>query len=412
MDRHEVRTGESLTKEIQTVPTRREDVVPLNCEAALRSYTEEERKEIIALSEAIDITEVDKAMNYGAEPLRRTFSQCGEFLKDERGSRADQEVLDLVITLAKKAQESYEDFNLVIKEPGFFQKLFLKLSTAGKESHTDRVRNTAITNYNLLMELKSSSEAWLEILKKAMGVISLSIESDVDTVGLLEKYIIAGKLAEERIEKELIEIQNQYNDTGLQKFANEYDEKKEGYDIFLIAMNNLEKSRVMYYLSLGQLTMVKRANRNVQISINTQVNESMALMAQQLRNATLNAKTKEVLAGQKAISKLNSELIKEVSKTIGITAEESEQLIYSGVYDVEAAKEAVKTVISSCNSIQQTAEEMLPKMQADLAELNVLIDELQPYVQKIEMPMANLPVTASATLPPESSTKGTGGLKF
>ncbi len=37
-------------------------------------------------------------------------------------------------------------------------------------------------------------------------------------------------------------------------------------------------------------------------------------MAQQLRNAVLNAKTKEVLEGQKAMTRLNDELIKEISK--------------------------------------------------------------------------------------------------
>ena len=60
-------------------------------------------------------------------------------------------------------------------------------------------------------------------------------------------------------------------------------------------MANLEKSRVMYRLSIGQLALIKKSNRNVQIAIRTQVNNSMALMAQQLRNAVLNAKTKEVL---------------------------------------------------------------------------------------------------------------------
>ena len=111
----------------------------------------------------------------------------------------------------------------------------------------------------------------------------------------------------------------------------------------------------------------------------------MALMGQQLRNAVMNAKNREVLEGQKCITKLNDELIKEVSKSVGLTAEESEKLIYAGFYDIEAAKEAVQAVITSCDSIKKTAEEMLPKMRADMTQLNSLMEELEPYVDSVKV---------------------------
>ena len=110
----------------------------------------------------------------------------------------------------------------------------------------------------------------------------------------------------------------------------------------------------------------------------------MALISQQLRNAVLNAKTREVYEGQKAISRLNDELIKDISKKVGITAEETEKLIYSSFYNIEAAKEAVTTVINSCNTIKNTASNMLPKMKADMTEINKLIKELEPCVGSVE----------------------------
>lgn len=372
--------AEERIEGVSIEPVKPSDVLPLNYQAALASYSQDEQKEIMDLAQSIDVRETDKVLHYAEAVLQTTFNQCGDFLKDERGSQADQEVIAQVIKLSKKASESYDDFNLVLKEPNFFEKLILKLSTGGKVSHTQKVQESAVTNYKLLMELKSSCESWLDMLKDAMGEITGSAMSDVETASLLEKYIIAGKLAEDRIGKELEAIHSQYQQTGLQKYAQEYDEMKEGYDIFVLKMNNLEKSRVMYSLSLGQLALIKRSNRNVQISIHTQVNNSMALMGQQLRNAVLNAKTREVLEGQKAISRLNDELIRDVSKNVGLTAEETEKLIYAGFYDVEAAKAAVKAVIDSCHAIQKTAEEMLPKMKADTTQLNELIKELEPYV--------------------------------
>lgn len=388
------------------IPVAASDVVPLNCEAALASFSKEEQQEIMDLAASIDVREIDKVMHYGETALKATFDQCGDFLKDERGSLADQEVIEQVIKLSKKANESYEDFNLALKEPNLFQKLILKVVTKGKGSHTQKVQNSAATNYKLLLELKSSCESWLEMLKNAMGQITDSAMSDVETASLLEKYIIAGKIAKERIGKELTAIQTQYQQTGLQAYAQEYEEMKEGLDLFDLKMSNLEKSRVMHRLSLGQLALIKRSNRNVQISIHTQMGNSMALLGQQLRNAVLNAKTNEVLEGQKAISRLNDELIQDVSKNVGLTAEETEKLIYAGFYNVEAAKTAVTAVIDSCQAIQKTAEEMLPKMKADMTELNTLIGELEPYVDSVR-PNDESDVTNVAT-----NVKPKGNLSF
>lgn len=129
----------------------------------------------------------------------------------------------------------------------------------------------------------------------------------------------------------------------------------------------------------------------------------MSLIGQQLRNAVLDAKTREVMEGQKAIGRLNDELIKEISGSIGKTAEETEKLIYAGFYNLEAAKEAFKTVIDSCDAIKKKASEELPKMKADLGELEKLIEQLQPEMKRAE----TLKVEGSTT-----PSGGTGKLTF
>ncbi len=387
-----------------TVPVTAQDVKPLNCEAALARFTAEEKQEIMALADAIDVRKIENVMNYGSAALKATFEQCGKFLKDERGSLADQEVIKQVIELSKKASESYDDFNLVLQEPNLFQRIILKVMSGGKGSRAQKVQQSAVTNYKLLAELKASCDSWLEMLRKAMGDVEYSILSDAENISLLEKYIIAGNIAEERVLHEMAAIQKQYDETGLQQYAQDYEEVKEGNNIFLITMANLEKSRIMYHLSVGQLTLIRRGNRNVQISIHTQVDNSMALIGQQLRNAVLDAKTREVLEGQKAISRLSDELIKDVSKNVGLTAEETERLLYASFYHTEAAKEAITTVINSCNAIQKTATDMLPQMKADLTQLNDLIKQLEPCVG----PMETLENLKSGTPP----TTGGGNLKF
>ncbi len=391
------------------VPVVANDVPAINYQLALASYPEEEQKQIIALADSIDVRQIEKVMNYGSEPLRATFEQCGQFLKNERGSEADQRVVVQVIELSKKASSTYEDFQLVLKEPNLLQKAVLKIINGGKTSRTKKIQKSAITNFNLLGELKASCDVWLDMLKKAMGEIEYSFISDMETIGLLEKYIIAGNIAEERISRELKKMEEQYQQTGLQRHSQEYDELCEGNKIFMITLANLEKSRIMYHLSLGQLSLIIRGNRNVQISIHTQVDNSMALISQQLRNALLNAKTQEVLEGQKAITRLNDELIKAVSENTGLTAKEAEKLIYTGFYSVEAAKTAITTVITSCEEIKKTATEMLPKMKADMTQLNGLIEQLEPYIHEVKT-LESENSTESASI--STSANASGNLKF
>lgn len=358
------------------------DVMPLNLDGAFKSLTPEEQQEIITLADKIDVTKYENAMKYAEEALRKTFEQCGQFLKSESGSKADQEVIKRVAELSKKASDSYEDFELVLQEPNFIEKIFLKLSKAKRNERTKKIQNHAVTNYKLLCELKESCEIWLDMLRKAMSDITYSELNDSDNLIKLEKYIIAGYMAKQRVEEEMQQLQSESKSTGLRTVSQKYDAIKEGYDIFVLRLNYLEKSRVMYYLSIGQLKLIERSNRNVQISVHTQSDNCMALISQQLRNAVLNAKNQEVIEGQQMLTRLSDELIKDVSSSIGKTAMEAERILYYGMYNTEAAKEAVKTVIASCDSIKHVAEEMLPKMRADVMELNTLVEELRPYVDK------------------------------
>lgn len=389
-------------------PTTRADVLPLDYKKAFEALEEKDQKAIIALADSIDVKQLDKVMSYGSNPLKKTFDQCGDFLKSESGSTADQMVINQVIELSKKAADSYEDFNLTLKEPNFLQKLLLKISSKKEKNRAKQIQNSAVTNFKLLVELKDSCDSWVKMLEDAMGETSEALMSDMETVQLLEKYIIAGKMAQENIGQQLLAIEENYNQTGLQKYSEEYDEVKKGAEIFDITLANLEKSRVMYALSRGQLSLIGSSNIDTQVSIKTQVNNSMTLLGQQLRNAVLNAKTVEALKGQKAITRLNDELIMDVSKTIGVTAEDARNLMYSGFYNVEAAKQAVTTVISTCNSVKAIAAEMLPKMKAETAEINALIKELEPIVGNTPKEFIEAATTPSSS----PSTTESGGLKF
>ena len=154
--------------------------------------------------------------------------------------------------------------------------------------------------------------------------------------------------------------------------------------MFRIVLLNLEKSRGAYGVSLGQLSLQLKTNRNVQIAIRSQKNNSSALAAQQLRNAYFNAVNNEALESQKAITQLNDELMRKVAEGSKLTAEESERILTSGVYTVEAALLAAQTVIDGCNSIKKIREERVVEITSQMDKLKTLVNELAPYVEKLK----------------------------
>lgn len=374
-------------------------VVPLNYQKAFASFPEAEKQEVMALSNSIDLTKIDNVMNYGAAPFINTFQQCREFLKKERGSSADQAVIKEVIELSKKVTEINEEFNTILKEPNTLQKIFLKAFLGNKKSSVQKIKNYATTAYDLIGQLKSSYSSWLETLKDGMEEIGYSAVSDIEAIKLLEKYIIAGKIAESRLKDKLEQAETEANETGL--ISVEYEKIKEGYDIFCRRMGHLEDARIMYRLSLAEVMLVGKSNRNMQEAIKTQEQITSTFIELQIRNAMLNEKVKEVLEGHKAITKLGNELVKEISKNIGRTAEETEELIYASIYDPEAGKEAIENVLKSCEVIKNTETEMLPKLKAAREQNNELIKKLEPIVNSAVNSTQTLKIESQNT----SSTK-------
>lgn len=392
------------------VPNDKKNVVQnrdLDLEKAFESLSPEDQAAILAVADQIDLDKVDNIMDFGSEPLVKTYEQCGKFLKDSRGSDADQKVIKDVLDLIQKANKTYEDFNLTIKEPNALQKALLKFFKFANKNRIKKIDQVAITNFNLLEELKASCNLWINNLEKSMDDISESFYSDLENVTLLEKYIIAGRKALPRLEAEVKELQDKASSTGLQQDYVAYENANHSLEMFNAVLSNLDKSRLMYYLSGGELKIIANANMDTRAAIKMQVNNNAALIGQQLRNGIHNENNRQAIEGQKALNVLNEEVMKYVAESVKGTSIDAKKLMYTGIYDLNAAKIAIKTVIDTGNEVRRLAEELLPKMQAENKEINQLIKELQPEVAKVEGNNVNLDTTKNKSLP-----RTTSGLKF
>ena len=385
------------------------DVIELKS-TALAHFKEEDQKAIIELAGSIDVNQFEKIMSYGSIPLVRIFEQSGKILKEFQGTSADQEVITLVRELAKKANESQEEFNLVLQEPNFFEKTLQKIFIKIKERNDADAKVKAISCYKLLEQLRDSCDSWLQSLTDTRLKIIDSAYSDRDTCYEIEEYIVAGRIAEERIENEMLALKDEYEQTGLTDAKMRYENCKRGLENLKVRLVNLEKSRAANILAITELALQVRTNENVSQAVTSQKENSLAVAAQQLRNALFDMKNREALEGQKSITKLNDELMKKVADGVAVTAEESESILLNGVYTPEAAVVALETVKKGCNAILQARNELMPKIEAEMEKVQKLLDEVDPVVKQIKENVNGDGISQALNTPSKSSS--TSGLTF
>lgn len=379
-----------------------EELAPLSS-ASLAHYDEATQKEILRTAGEIDVTQFDKVMAYGSIPVMRTFELAGKVLKEAEGTSADQEVVKMVAELAKKAKDEY---SLVIQEPNFVEKFVMKLVSGFKsDSHDTKVK--AISCFKVLQQYVKSCDKWLENLRKAEESILLSGRNKLTDCYELEQYIVAGRIAEKRIEGEVESAQQEWNETGMVDSKMKYDDLHRGLNEFRIVLQNLEKSRAAHGLTIGELALELNANRRIQLTVDSQKIHSSTVMAQQLEVAYYDAVNKEALEGQKAITEVNNRLLDEVAKRVVATGEEAEKILVNGVYSVEAAQQAAETVITGYETIKKASEESIGQISANMEKLKGVVDQLTPYIEKLK---TSTDKTSSGKTISDSSTKS--GLVF
>lgn len=372
-------TAEDLTQQIINAPRASLDLAVISTES-LKHFTPQAQAEIMKIANQIDPLQIDKILAYGSIPLLRTYESAGQILKAAEGTSVDQDVVKQVVELSKLVNKGQEDLNVALQEPNIFERLIMNIFSSVKEKHDTETKIKAISCYKLLTQLRDSCEAWHAMLQENYILISQSIQDDMQNGIELEKYLVAGHIAKQRIEADIEQKRLISEQTGLITDKISYDTHKKGLDAFKVVLLNLEKSRAAYGISIGQLAAQKSTNENLQISVITQKNNSMALASQQLRNAILEAANRRVAEGQKSITTLNSELMKKVATNTVLTAEESEKVLLNGVYSIEAALTAAKTVVDGCNAIKQARADRDQNIAQEMDKLKALVDEISPFI--------------------------------
>lgn len=360
-------------------PAQKSVIAPI-CAEDIQRYDAATQAEIMRVADQVDPLQLDKIKAFGSIPLERSFDFAMEFMKTIEGTTVDRTVADEIAKLSEQASKKQNELSVAIAEPNPFQRFLMNIFTSLKDKRNDDAKVIALSCYKILLKLKENCKNWEEILQDNYCIISDAIKDVVTNGSLIERYLVAGRIAEKRIEGEIEQKREAYEQGGLMDNHELYEASKEGFAAFRLSLLNLEKSRESYLLHLGQLRVQRETNKKLQLAINFQATNSMTTAAQQIMASVLTAQNREILEGQRSITSLNDELITKVSAGLLPTEQEAEKLLLNSVYSIEIGLAAAKTVVQCCKAMDEFDDKQSGHISEEFAKLQTLVQELAPII--------------------------------
>lgn len=328
--------------------------------------TDEEKKQVDAFVEQIDLENSTSILQYGAGTQKK-MSDFSEGTLEKVRSKDLGEVGDLLngVVTELKGFDEEEEKGII----GFFKKKASKAQTL-------KLRYSKIEdNIDQICEKLESHQ--VQLLKDS-AMLDQLYELNKVYFRELTMYIFAGKKKLEKEENEVIPaLRKKAELSGKQEDAQEVNDREALCNRFDKKIHDLELTRMVSLQMAPQIRMVQASDITMSEKIQSTLVNTIPLWKSQMIIALGVEHSKEAAEAQRKVSDLTNDLLKknaEKLKTATIeTAKESER----GIIDMEtlvATNETLMNTIDEVMRIQQEGREKRREAEGKLIELE---DELK-----------------------------------
>lgn len=328
--------------------------------------TDEEKKQVDAFVEQIDLGNSTSILQYGAGTQKK-MSDFSEGTLEKVRSKDLGEVGDLLngVVTELKGFDEEEEKGII----GFFKKKASKAQTL-------KLRYSKIEgNIDQICEKLESHQ--VQLLKDS-AMLDQLYELNKVYFRELTMYILAGKKKLEKEENEVIPaLRKKAELSGKQEDAQEVNDREALCNRFDKKIHDLELTRMVSLQMAPQIRMVQASDITMSEKIQSTLVNTIPLWKSQMIIALGVEHSKEAAEAQRKVSDLTNDLLKknaEKLKTATIeTAKESER----GIIDMEtlvATNENLMNTIDEVMRIQQEGREKRREAEGKLVELE---DELK-----------------------------------
>ncbi|MBR6921630.1 MAG: toxic anion resistance protein [Clostridia bacterium] len=337
------------------------------------NLTEEEKAEIAAFAEQIDITDTTSILQYGAGSQQKVADFSDSALKNVR-----TEQLGEAGEMIAKLVGELKSFNKDIDGASRFR-LFrsLKKKAATLKAKYDKCE----VSVNDIVTVLDGHQV---TLLKDINVLDQLYEKNLVNFKELSMYILAGKqkLKTER-ETTLVELQKKAEESGLAEDAQKANDYAAMCDRFEKKIYDLELTRMVCIQMAPQIRLVQNNDSVMTEKIQSTIVNTIPLWKSQMLIALGLAHSEQALEAEHAVNEMTNELLKKNAEklhqsTVGI-AKEAER----GIIDIETLTHTNQELISTLDEVQKIREEGHEKRIAAEAELARIETEVKNKLLEI-----------------------------
>ena len=351
-------------------PTTEEDnaVIKESIESQMSSLTEEERKQVEAFAQQIDITDTNTVLIYGAASQKhisdfsdtalnavrtKDLGEVGDMLSnlvvELKGFNFDEKQKKGLFGMKKKAQQKIEA---------------MKADYAKAEVNDDKI--------------SEKLEKHQVVLMKDTAMLDKMYETNQGYFKELTMYILAGKKKlDECRTVTLPALQKKAEESGLPEDAQAASDFANMINRFEKKLYDLELTRMVSVQMAPQIRLIQNNDTLLVEKIQTSIVNTIPLWKSQMVLALGLYHSQQAMQAQHEVTEMTNELLKknaEMLKTGSIeVAKESER----GVVDIDTLIETNRKLIETLEEVQQIQRDGSAKRHAAEAELGRIEGELK-----------------------------------
>ena len=334
---------------------------------SLDKFTPEERRQIEAVADKIDIRDSNAVLSYGASAQRKVSDFADGALasvRDKDMGETGQVLTSLIVELKHNGEEKQ---GVLSKLFGNAEKNFEKLKTQ---------YSTTEANIDRLVKILEGHEE--QLLK---DIVQLDKLYDKNKLYFKEvsMYIEAGKLRLEKARnEELPALQAKAKETNSPEDAQAAQDFADMITRFEKKLYDLELSRTVCLQSAPEIRMVQNSDTIMSEKIHSTIINVIPMWKTQMVLARNNYHTQKAIEAQNAVTEATNEMLRKNAEALHQSSVETARASERGIVDIETLQHTNQQLISALDEIIQiqadgkvaraNAEKELAKIEQELKD--------------------------------------------
>ena len=334
---------------------------------SLEKFTPEERRQIEAVADRIDIRDSNAVLSYGASAQRKVSDFADGALasvRDKDMGETGQVLTSLIVELKHNGEE----------KQGIFNKLF-----GSAEKNFERLKTQYSTTEANIDRLVKILEGHEEQLLKDIVQLDKLYEKNKLYFKEVSMYIEAGKLRLEKARnEELPALQAKAKETNSPEDAQAAQDFADMITRFEKKLYDLELSRTVCLQSAPEIRMVQNSDTIMSEKIHSTIINVIPMWKTQMVLALNNYHTQKAIEAQNAVTEATNEMLRKNSEALHQSSVETAKASERGIVDIETLQHTNQQLISALDEIIQiqadgkvaraNAEKELAKIEQELKD--------------------------------------------